>query len=719
MSKRYIPLLSQSTKKPRLDIPAQASKSKLSITRAPVPLPPPKQIESDNVSQFFDDDDDDDLLFATQKIEASVLDFSAITFSEFQHGVKASTQLSNEDDAEKIEPEVIKQDLKDFFMDDDDEWANMEASIDLMPPPAAPSVQSTKQKDNTRIQYLQDRVQEFTSQNTQLQVNAEEFKDKLQCKEGEVTNLREQLKQIKRQIDSMRIEKVQECERIRQKYTQEVHDLRKKLDAEKTDVKFKDHEISRLKIKSLDESQRFNASVVDQKASLKVPLNIFKMSLNFRQKSKEVVLPLDVYDDCLLRKTLYAGLVNKEYEKLRNSFPSPRESVVLDSLRSVLGSFQSHFDLVDKTAVNWKNLGSSRSLFSPDPIYANEKEMQLRRYVALVVIYCKKIPTLCEKIIKFKDYISLILRSFSESFEPSAYLGVVESFTRLLTVVVNHYVSKSTPIVSETEDFLFDYLKKLVFCTPNDRVIAGISKVLCILSQTHATQQQICSSLCQKTTLGMYAYDPLTHTYKFREDTCVLQVYANFLESSFKDSLSRTNEVFETLKRICWYHGIFLLNCVAKCTDSVVIAPHWVVNRESTDAMSSIVSRQESDISNSSLPSTSRSVNNIEGNEKAVCRCYLKAVRSFVVILYQLVVEWQRRKNGKCKEILLAETTQMSGIVKKSIDLLFYVLYMFQFDILNNYIKLQNTTRLRIVIQFFDDNQQLLDLNEMQGKVFK
>lgn len=219
------------------------------------------------------------------------MDFSAITFSEFQHGVKASTQLSNEEEEEKKEEDVIKQDLKDFFMDDDDEWANMEATIDLMPPPAAPppSVQAAKQKEsNIRIQYLQDRVQEFSSQNTQLQVNAEEFKDKLQCKEGEVTNLREQLKQIKKQLDTLRLDKVQECEKIRQRYTQEVHDLKKKLEAEKTDIKFKEHEISRLKVKCLDESQRFNASVVDQKTSFKVPDDIFKISLSFYPRKEEV-----------------------------------------------------------------------------------------------------------------------------------------------------------------------------------------------------------------------------------------------------------------------------------------------------------------------------------------------------------------------------------------------------------------------------------------------
>lgn len=210
MSKRYIPLLSQTTKKPRLDVDtAHTSKRKLSISAPKKDPPPPPPVE--DLDKFFDDEDDDDLFFATQKIEASVLDFSAITFSEFQHGVKASTQMSNEDEEEKKEEDVIKQDLGDFFLDDDDEWANLEATIDLMPPPAAPppSVQAAKQKEsNTRIQYLQDRVQEFTSQNTQLQVNAEEYKDKLQCKEGEVSNLREQLKQIKKQMDTLRLEKV-------------------------------------------------------------------------------------------------------------------------------------------------------------------------------------------------------------------------------------------------------------------------------------------------------------------------------------------------------------------------------------------------------------------------------------------------------------------------------------------------------------------------------
>lgn len=87
MSKRYIPLLSQATKKPRLDCP-QTSRRKLSIT-ATAPKEPPVE----NIDQFFDDEDDDDLLFATQKIE---LDFSTITFSGFQHGVSASTQRSNE-----------------------------------------------------------------------------------------------------------------------------------------------------------------------------------------------------------------------------------------------------------------------------------------------------------------------------------------------------------------------------------------------------------------------------------------------------------------------------------------------------------------------------------------------------------------------------------------------------------------------------------------------
>ncbi|KAL5279486.1 hypothetical protein ACFFRR_003855, partial [Megaselia abdita] len=713
MSKRYIPLLSQAAKKPRIDV-AQTSKRKLSIQ--PKEPEPPKE---NNIDHFFDDDDDDDLLFATQKIEASVLDFSAITFTEFQHGVKASTQVSQEEE-EKKEEEVIKQDLEDFFMDDDDEWANLEATIDLMPPPSAPapSVQAAKQKESsTRIQYLQDRVQEFTSQNTQLQVNAEEFKDKLQCKEGEVTNLREQLKQIKRQLDSLRLEKVQECESIRQKYTQEVHDLKKKLDAEKTDMKFKENEISRLKIKCLDESQRFNASVVEH-GHKKVPKNLFKMSLkvgNF-ESSRNYENSQEIFEDCLLRKTHYSVLVNKEFVKLRNSFQvkTSVDSIVFCSFKKVLESFPPHFELVDKATVNWKDIDYG-NLFSSKPIYSNEKEMQLRRFVALVSIFCQQNSSLSEKIIELKELIFLILKTFAESFEPSAYLGVVESFSKLLIVLVKHYLKKSTPIVSETEDFLFDFLKKIVFSQPNDRVLKNVSEILNLLSQSQS-KQQICSSLCQKTTLGIYVYDASTHTSKFREDTCLLQIYANFLEASFKDSLSRSDGVFEILKKICWNHGNFLLNCVAKCTDSVTNAPHWVVNRESSDVMSGTVSRQESDISqasvNSSAPTTSRSLNSFDcvTNEKAICRCYLKAVRSFIVVLYQLTVEWKRRRKERCN---INEAT-MSVILKKSIDLLFYVLYMFQFDILNNYIKLQNTTRLRLVLQFFEDNVESLSLNEMQ-----
>lgn len=430
---------------------------------------------------------------------------------------------------------------------------------------------------------------------------------------------------------------------------------------------------------------------------------------------------MEVYSDCPLRKTLYATLVNEEYSKLRNIFISPSEQATLNSLQKVLHSFHSHFELVDKAApVKWQDFQSNGTLLCPQPIYANEKEMQLRRYLALVAIYCKKIPSLCERIIELKDNIFLILRSFGDSIDNSAYLGTVESFTKLLTVIVEHYVNKKTPIVSETEDFLFDFLKKIVFCTPNDRVLKDISRILYILSMSHAVQQQICNSLCQKTTLRIYHYDATHHTYKFRDDTCVLQIYANFLETSFKDSLLRSDEVFELLQRICWFHGNFLLNCVAKCTDSIAKAPHWIVNRESSEVMSSTVSRQESDVSQASTSAALKSMSSFDvaGNDKAVCRCYLKAVRSFVVVLYQLVVEWKRRRKGRCKDFASPEANRLNEIMKKSIDLLFYVFYMFQFDVLNNYIKLQNTTRLRIVMQFFEENKQSLELNDMQGWFF-
>lgn len=521
-----------------------------------------------------------------------------------------------------------------------------------MPPPAAPppSVQAAKQKEsNNRIQYLQDRVQEFTSQNTQLQVNADEYKEKLQTKEGEVTNLREQLKQLKKQMDTLRLEKVQECDRVRQKYTQEVHDLRKKLEAEKTDTKFKEHEISRLKVKCLDESQRFNASIVEQKAILKVPKNIFKMSISFHPKTEEINIPLEIYEECNLRKTMYSTLVIREFEKLKNQIFNPTDSLILESFKTVLEAFPCHFSIVDKSSLEWTNFDGSGSIFCSKPIYINEKEMQLRRFLGLISIFCSKSSKLCEQVIVYKENMFLILKLVAESSESCAFLGVIEAFANLLIVLMKHCLTKAT-IVSETEDFIFDYLKRLVFCTPNERVLKYISKILCILSRTHGTQQQICSSLCQKTTLGIYIYDASSHTYKFREDTCVLQIYANFLETSFKDTLSRTDEVFGFLKEICWFHGNFLRNCIAKCIDSVGNAPHWILNRENSDLISSTISRQDSDITQASTSSVSlRSMNSFDtaGQDKAVCRCYLKAVRSFVVILYHFSMECSKRKKGE------------------------------------------------------------------------
>ena len=153
-------------------------------------------------------------------------------------------------------------DLCDIDYNEIDEKAK--AAVISKSSPDLSTYKKNKQKDQKQLDYLSDQLNSVKLKNTKLKDDYQQVMDKMQVKEGEVTMLRAELKNLKQNNDALRLEKIKENENMKKEWLQKLADMEKEIQKRKTELEFKDMEIIKHKKmrSSMKSGQKANESII-------------------------------------------------------------------------------------------------------------------------------------------------------------------------------------------------------------------------------------------------------------------------------------------------------------------------------------------------------------------------------------------------------------------------------------------------------------------------
>uniref|UniRef100_A0A182PPQ2 Uncharacterized protein n=1 Tax=Anopheles epiroticus TaxID=199890 RepID=A0A182PPQ2_9DIPT len=121
---------------------------------------------------------------------------------------------------------------------------------------AAPSSQKKEQANEIQVKFLTKHVEQLAKKVDSLQKDYNEAVEKAQVKDGEVSMLRYELKVVKSTNEQLRMEKIRERETIQKEWIEKMKNLEKTITAQKVENEFKEMEIMNLKTKRLNATMR-------------------------------------------------------------------------------------------------------------------------------------------------------------------------------------------------------------------------------------------------------------------------------------------------------------------------------------------------------------------------------------------------------------------------------------------------------------------------------
>lgn len=599
MAKRIQPMkeFGRSIKKPKLDITISRSRPAPHVTCSP------------KKSVFWDDDDDDVILLATQEAEAAVavekpeveinVPETEIIFSEFSNEASTSTQKT-----------LRKTDLlKDLFQDDDDKLLDMVAkandetfkkpsllrpyqsegtqvnrktqavipkqsenltefvlSQSTLPSSSLPTSQSMARRQlasERQMKFLTEKVESLKKENSRLAKDLTENKAKLECQDGEASLLRDELRHLKQQMQNLKMEKIVSVEAAKNECQTKINQLSKRVELKETELRLKEVECSKIKIKYAGENQKLQQE-------FRAPASTSKTISNKREHRKFQMRNFQVHvtktfsmKDCLTPGFYEPALEKGTWKKQRTLFQVELENIqtltaqlqlldadnlpecfipkCIDSVCKVLPEFWSYchslefpkncliypyhdYTLKSSERTQMENR-DSKNLLKPLEYYENEKAISLRRYLAALAVICKFVPALSLALIKCKHGEYYLLQITVEavaklgfSREICEHFGVLEALALLVNSMLMHMPSD---IEDNYVELIISLLKHIVFTRPSPWIFREISSSL---SQCAHHLPQALNFFCTNSAESAFAADRVRSTYRFTNDSCLLQV---------------------------------------------------------------------------------------------------------------------------------------------------------------------------------------------------
>ncbi|CAD7000360.1 unnamed protein product [Ceratitis capitata] len=672
MAKRFQPFkeFGRSTKKPKLDVsvnkgrplgPSQSWPNHILSNGAAV-----RRVESPvrnnvNNNNLWDDDDDDVILLATQVAESQVAIKSAanftesdITFSEFAPHVHATTstqRMTITSVAVKAinsaPPTIEKHNLSELFADDDDfaelidgatngkeknsNQAQNYGAENVFKKPVTPlngmnwqisetqNVAARRQVATERqVKVLTERLDALKAENTKLTKDLSESKAKIESKEGESSLLRDELRHMKQQLQTLKMDKIMSAEAAKTECKTKIAELTKRVEAKESELKLRNVEYSVLKMRHADETQRLEMSIRSANVPTgDLPMNedvVVENSQNSQStrtlfRLRNLPLTTALGDICNSRLTEFNA---NAYERAEASDDIKRQHTpfqlelayaqtllaqlhlqrqkrcwssteaqafnerALKSANSALPEFWTYVHGLefpkhcnvhpyhDYDLRNDDYAKQKRNLHSVQQLYADERAISLRRYTAALSVMCARAPNFAQQLLAQQHGDCALLEvachaisKLGYSSELCAHFGALEAFAVLLRVLLRQMRAND---IDHSEILVGGLLKQLIFVRPSAWIFREIS--YCVLELTRLpTALEL---LCVNSDGSAFYSDRMRSLYRYSNDSCILQVYAGLLEITFplNGVLSETH--LRLLAVICENHVRFAHYCFMK-----------------------------------------------------------------------------------------------------------------------------------------------------------
>ncbi|XP_039949184.1 ATR-interacting protein mus304 [Bactrocera tryoni] len=631
-----------------------------------------------NNNNLWDDDDDDVILLATQVAESQVaiktsetnITDSDITFSEFAPHIHATTSTQRLTSVNvglkatvSAPPKIEKNNFSELFADDDDfaelldvagngkkekEIARVQhfetenvfkkpmAIVNgrngmTITTPQASQVNTAQTSDGQQaaarrqvaterqVKMLMDRMDALKAENAKLTKDLSESKAKIESKDGESSLLRDELRHMKQQLQTLKMEKLMSTEAAKTECKTKIAELTKRVEAKESELKLRKVEYSVLKMRHADETQRLEMSIrnaiagdVPMEEDVEQPSN--KQNERILYRLRGFSLPIGLGDTNNSHLTEFnANAFERTQERATGKRQYTPFQLELDNAQTLLAQLQlqrqkGSWTSTEAADFNERAIASAcnalpefwtyvhglefpkycnvhpyheydlrnddytspnRNLHAEQQLCDDERAISLRRYISALSVMCGRAPNFAHKLLAqhHSDYALLqvachAIAKLGYSREICSHFGVLEAFAVLLRVLLRQVRTGDSEHI---ELLVGGLLKQLIFVRPSAWIFCELS--YCVLELTRLPKAL--EGICVNSDESTFYSDRMRSLYRFSNDSCILQVYAGLLEIAFplNDILSVSH--MQLLTVICENHVRFAHYCFIKPPDFI------------------------------------------------------------------------------------------------------------------------------------------------------
>ncbi|XP_058453092.1 ATR-interacting protein mus304 [Malaya genurostris] len=512
-----------------------------------------------------------------------------------------------------------------------------------------------KQKDHAKdmqVKFLTNQLEMASKKTDKLQTDYNDVLERIQIRDGEVSMLRYELKNIKSQNEQLRLEKMKESETIKREWVEKMKNLEKVIIAQKADLEFKTAEISNSRMKRLSNSFRIDKRQVNAteqtvtEDDLKAHSRRLRLFENASQSSYEIDPRIfEISAESISKYSINNGITNffkrdailsqhlGHLQTCLSQMIASKSSLPCQTVRSIATTasqsfleIQQYCNKLQMVRVKDVHMGAKvafeflcrnskknrlegcANIYQREPISSNEKAIISRRLLAALSLLCRYLPSLALNMVQQQKDVessvsvlnkSLIKMSYAnELYDHFGMIAAAAAFLCSLT----HHMSR----FQESGCQVMNLLKSLVQCRPDSALILTyISEAIYrISSQEHSIH--FLNNLCWRSKPECFLFHTSFKMFQFTKDSCILQIYALLLETSVCQN--RTLNVIEIQHLV-----ENTRNTIYFLRNAMTYPVQWVCDfiRHSNHRRSS-------------------------------CQCYIRIVKSFVILLHQLLRCWMQ-----------------------------------------------------------------------------
>ncbi|XP_065083749.1 ATR-interacting protein mus304 [Ochlerotatus camptorhynchus] len=512
---------------------------------------------------------------------------------------------------------------------------------------------AAKKKDHAKdmqVKFLTGQLEKANKERELLKKDYNEVTDRIQIRDGEVSMLRYELKNVKSQNDQLRLEKMKETETIKKEWVEKMKDLEKVIVAQKSELEFKNMEMMNLKTKRLSNSFRVDKDGPSKEKTMtekdfkihnrqiqlfqrstledfQIDPKIFDLSAESISKfnttnrlsnfskgdavlsqhlgrlqsylSQLICLKGSLSEESISTIVLIANQATDEIRKYCNRLPMVR---VKDAH---LGAKVAYDFLCKNSKRN--RLQGPVNTYQRESIFHHEKAIIQRRFLAALGLLCRYLPSFAVRLVRrwegTGNCVQVLVKGLGKiSYASDLYghFGLIASAASVLCGLSYHVL-----LFKEDGRQVIDLFKSIVYCRPDSALILShLSETLYRISSSDQSIDLL-NHLCWQSKSKDFAANDAYKMIQFTKDSCVLQIYASLLETSVPQDRILTPMEIRHLVANTRNTIYFLRNSLARPV-------RWI----------------------------QQFANRPEGSVLSLCQCHIRITNAFVVLFHQVLRCW-------------------------------------------------------------------------------